>query len=299
MVEGLEVVLADGSVVRTGWRGPRAAMGPDLTQLFVGNEGTLGIITSARLRLHHLPESRWQGAWVFPDLSSGLAACRRVVQGGATPAVLRLYDRRESKRHFGEVADGCALVVLDEAPAAILAASRAVVEQACGLAERGSDTWVDHWLESRNDVSGLGKAVEAGLAVDTCEIAAPWSVIAGLADAAPAAVMSVEGSLAATVHASHHYSDGACLYITFAGKADDVDRWYRGVWDGLMASTLAAGGTISHHHGIGLVRGAYMAEALGPAFGVLTSLKAALDPVGILNPGKLGLPSPFGPSPWP
>ena len=299
MVEGLEVVLADGSVVRTGWRGPRSAMGPDLTQLFVGSEGTLGVITSARLRLHHLPVNRWQGTWVFPDLSSGLAACRRVMQGGATPAVLRLYDRRESKRHFGEEANGCALVVLDEAPTVVLEATRAVVEQACGLAERGPDTWVDHWLESRNDVSGLGKAVEAGLAVDTCEIAAPWSVIAGLADAAPAAVMSVEGSLAATVHASHHYSDGACLYITFAGKSDDVDRWYRGVWDALMASTLAAGGTISHHHGIGLVRGAYMAEALGPAFGVLTSLKTALDPVGILNPGKLGLPSPFGPSPWP
>ncbi len=299
MVEGLEVVLADGSIIRTGWKGPRSATGPDLTQLFVGNEGTLGIITSARLRLHHLPEAKWLSSWLFADMPSGLAACRRIVQSGATPAVLRLYDRRESKRHFGAEADGCALVVIDGAAPAIVDATRAVVEQACAMAERGPDAWADHWMESRNDVSGLGKAVDAGLAVDTCEIAAPWSAIEHLAEAAPAAVMGVEGSLAATVHASHHYTDGACLYITFAGKAEEADRWYRGVWDALMAATLEGGGTISHHHGIGLVRGGYMAEALGPAFDVLVAVKSALDPKGILNPGKLGLPSPFGPAPWP
>ena len=300
MVEGLEVALADGSVIRTGWCGPRAATGPDLTQVFVGSEGTLGVVTRARLRAHPLPSHQWKAAWRFPDFASGLEACRRVLRRGATPAVLRLYDRRETRRHFGgDAGDGCALIALDEGNESVIDATRRVVEDECAAAEARSEAWVDHWLETRNNVSGLGDAVAAGLVVDTCEIAAPWSVARVLAEAAPATVMSVEDTLAATVHASHHYSDGTCLYITFAGKTEDPTRWYVAVWDALMRVTLDAGGAISHHHGIGLVRGRHLPEALGPAFEVLKSLKASLDPAGVLNPGKLGLPSPFGPPVWP
>ncbi len=301
MVEGLEVALADGSIIRTGWRGPRSAMGPDLTQVFVGSEGTLGVVTRARLRFHILPPDEWKAAWLFRDFGSGLEACRRILRRGATPAVLRLYDRRETRRHFGEDAgEGCALIALDEGDESLIAATRRVVEDVCGAGgETRPATLVDHWLETRNYVGGLAEAVAAGLVVDTCEIAAPWSVARVLAEAAPGAVMSVDDTLAATIHASHHYSDGTCLYITFAGKTDDPTRWYVAVWDALMRITLDAGGAISHHHGIGLVRGRHLEEALGPAFEILKSLKASLDPAGVLNPGKLGLPSPFGPPVWP
>ena len=301
MVDGLEVALADGSVIRTGWRGPRSAVGPDPTQLFVGSEGTLGVVTTARLRAHPVAPDEWKAAWTFPDVGSGLDACRRVLRRGATPAVLRLYDARESRRHFGDDARReCALIALDEGDSIVIEATRRVLDEECarggGAASAGM---VDHWLETRNHVGGLGDAVAAGLVVDTCEVAAPWSVAADLADAGPAAVMEVEGSLAATVHASHHYSDGTCLYITFAGQTEHPDSWYVAVWDALMRTTLAAGGSISHHHGIGLVRARHLPDALGPGFEVLKSLKAALDPAGVLNPGKLGLPSPFGPPVWP
>ena len=301
LVEGLEVALADGSLIRTGWGGPRAAMGPDLTQVFVGSEGTLGVVTSARLRAHPLPHEEWKAAWLFADFASGLEACRRVLRRGATPAVLRLYDRRETRRHFGDDAgDGCALIALDEGDDVVIAATRRVVQEECEAGgQPRSEVLVDHWLETRNHVGGLGDAVAAGLVVDTCEIAAPWSVARVLAEAGPAAVKSVDGTLAATVHASHHYSDGTCLYITFAGKTEDPARWYVAVWDALMRVTREAGGAISHHHGIGLVRGRHLEEALGPAFELLKSLKASLDPAGVLNPGKLGLPSPFGPPVWP
>lgn len=301
MVEGLEIALADGSLIRTGWRGPRAAMGPDLTQLFVGSEGTLGVITKARFRAHPLPSDQWKAAWVLPDFASGLEVCRRVLRRGATPAVLRLYDERESRRHFGDdAASGCALIGLDEGDASTIAATRKVVEDECAAnGESRPASLVDHWLETRNHVGGLGDAVAAGLVVDTCEIAAPWSVARVLAEAAPAAVMDVPDTLAATVHASHHYSDGTCLYITFAGQTEDHKQWYIAVWDALMRVTLEAGGAISHHHGIGLVRGRHLPDALGPAFEVLKSMKTALDPAGVLNPGKLGLPSPFGPPVWP
>jgi alkyldihydroxyacetonephosphate synthase len=119
----------------------------------------------------------------------------------------------------------------------------------------------------------------------------------------------VDGTLVASAHQSHAYVDGGCLYFTFAGRpaadgaagaiANAGDAYYRRVWDLVMAITIAHGGAISHHHGIGLNRGRHLARSLGTAFEVLVAVKQALDPHGILNPGKLGLPSRFGAVPWP
>ena len=120
MVIGLEVVLADGRIVHTEGHGPRAATGPNLTQLFVGSEGTLGVITEARLRIHPLPPAQERRAFGFTTFAAGLEACRRILRRGATPAVLRLYDQTESARNF-EQPDTNVLVVLDEADPAILA----------------------------------------------------------------------------------------------------------------------------------------------------------------------------------
>ena len=94
---------------------------------------------------------------------------------------------------------------------------------------------------------------------------------------------------AATCHLSHSYTDGACLYFTFAAtpESGDVEATYTALWDAGQRAVLANGGNLSHHHGVGINRGRFVADALGPAFGVLTTIKAALDPSGILNPGKL------------
>ncbi len=106
MVVGLEVVLADGTVSRTGG-GPAAAIGPDLTQLFLGSEGTLGVITRVWLRAHPVPPAERRAAYCVRDLRDGLEACRLILRRGATPAVLRLYDGAEAQRGHG--GDGSAV----------------------------------------------------------------------------------------------------------------------------------------------------------------------------------------------
>jgi alkyldihydroxyacetonephosphate synthase len=296
IVLGLDVVLADGRRITTGgW--PRAAVGPDLTQVFVGSEGTLGIITGARLRLHPAPRHERRGAWLLGSFEDGLAAMREIVQRGATPAVLRLYDAAEADRTYG-TGDRALLLALDEGDGTLVDATFEVIAEACELgagAGRSDAAHVDQWLAHRNDVAALEALTSKGYTVDTMEVAAPWAALPGIYRATLDALLAVEGTIAASAHQSHSYPTGGCLYFTFAGQvdADRRDAYYRELWDAGQRTVLAHGGALSHHHGVGLNRSRYVAEALGPAVDVLTATKAALDPRSILNPGKLGLPSPW------
>ncbi len=130
MVIGLHVVLADGTTVTTGGTAPRAAVGPDLNQLFVGSEGTLGIVAEARLRLHPVAHTESRRAFGFADFAQGLEACRRILRRGATPAVLRLYDHVESERNFSD-GSHAVLIVLDEADPVMLESTMAITDVEC------------------------------------------------------------------------------------------------------------------------------------------------------------------------
>ncbi len=301
MVVGLEVVLADGSIIRTGGS-PAAAIGPDLNQVFVGSEGTLGVITRVWLKAHPVASVRRRAAFHFPSLSDGFEACRQIMRRGATPAVLRLYDGPESARGRGGDGTTCALLVLDEGDELMIDATMRIVHEVGeALGTRADDQLVADWLEHRNDTTALQALTKKGYVVDTMEIAAPWSALDRVHDATTSAIMAVPNALAATCHLSHSYLDGACLYFTVAAQppADQIESTYVAIWDAGQRAVLDAGGNLSHHHGIGLNRGRFVAEALGPAFEVLVTLKRALDPNGVLNPGKMGLPSPFGAPSWP
>jgi len=292
MVLGLDVVLADGTVVQTGGA-PRAAVGPDLNQVFVGSEGTLGVVTGARLRVHPAPRATRKAAFALERFVDGLDACRRIVQRGATPAVLRLYDHIEGQRNFD--LDSGVLLVLDEGDDVIVDAAMQIVTEECKSFDGLDAELVDRWLAHRNDVSVLAPLIRSGLVVDTFEIAARWSELEAITDSVLGAVRRVDGTLAVSVHQSHAYTTGACCYFTFGGQPppNERERYYHAVYDAGMGAAIARGAALSHHHGVGLNRARFVTDALGPAFDVLVALKTALDPHGILNPGKLGLPDSF------
>ena len=254
IVVGLDVVLADGRTVTTGGA-PRAAVGPDLTQLFVGSEGTLGIIVGARLRLHPLPTAEIRAAFAFTSFTDGLDAMRRIVQRGATPAVLRLYDAIEADRSY-QTGEAHVLLAMDEGDAHIVDATRRILDEECAAATVIDVGLVERWMQHRNDVSALEALISRGYVVDTMEVAASWQALPAVYERATAAIQGVEHTMVASAHQSHSYTDGACLYFTFAGKPPESDReaYYRAAWDAGQRAVLAAGGALSHHHGVGLNR---------------------------------------------
>lgn len=292
MVHALEVVLADGTVVRTGGA-PAGAVGPDLNHLFLGSEGTLGIITRIWLRAHPLPEVERRGAYVFATFTDGIEACRRIIRHGATPAVLRLYDGAESKRSHGGDGTSATLLVLDEGHELIVDATMAIVHDVCTSmgAAVGDVELVEQWMHHRNDTSGLQALTRKGYVVDTMEVATNWAMCDSVVDAVESALLQVPHARAATCHLSHSYVEGACLYFTFAATPpeSEFEKTYLAMWEAGQRAALASGANLSHHHGVGYSRAGFMADALGTGLDVLRSMKKSIDPQGILNPGKLGL----------
>ncbi|MEO8364042.1 MAG: FAD-binding oxidoreductase [Ilumatobacteraceae bacterium] len=302
MVVGLEVVLADGSIITTGGA-PAAAIGPDITSIFIGSEGTLGIITRVWLRAHPLPSHERRSAYSFNSFVDGINACRDIVRAGATPAVLRLYDSFESARSHGTDGTTCTLLVLDAGDETLTEATMHIVDDVAHQhgASDGKAELVENWMQHRNDTSALQALTRRGFIVDTMEVAAPWSKLPEIVDKVRSALLEIPGTRAATCHLSHSYIDGACLYFTFAAEVESakIDSHYVALWDAAQRAAIGAGSNLSHHHGIGINRGRFMAESLGGAFAILQTLKSALDPGDILNPGKLGLPTRRGNVVWP
>jgi alkyldihydroxyacetonephosphate synthase len=217
------------------------------------------------------------------------------LRNGWRPPVARLYDARESRRNFRDFVpkDRALLLLLHEGPEPVVAAEIAALERICreagGVATDAAA--VDQWLGHRNRVPSFRSFLEQGVVVDTIEVAATWSRVDALYDAVVAALSKVPGVLSATAHSSHSYRSGTCLYFSFAARPESPDRMretYGACWRAAMEATLAAGGGIAHHHGIGRVRRSWLGAEIGASgVTVLRSLKQALDPGGLLNPGNL------------
>jgi alkyldihydroxyacetonephosphate synthase len=261
------------------------------------------VVTALRLQLRPAPAERIYDGWRLPSFADGVALVRALAQDGPLPTVIRLSDEAETAVNLarpGELgaagaAGGCLTIAGYDGTAATVAAKRAAASEAFrasgGEPEPGAGA---AWAEGRYRAPYLRDALlDAGAFVETLETAAFWSGLAGLYAAVAEALRE---SLAAggtpplvLCHISHVYPAGASLYFTVAcAQADDpIDQWSQAK-RAASAAILAAGGTISHHHGVGRDHREWYAEEIGElGVAVLRAVKAKLDPAGIMNPGVL------------
>ncbi len=298
-VTSLEVVLPDGSIIHTP-ASPRSSTGPSVAQMFVGSEGTLGIITSVTLRTLPLAQSLLLRGVAFKGVAHGLKAVRQLLDAGITPAVIRLYDEKEAVHIFEksglEAANRVLLVLAFDGNPAVAAAEQAESLR-IAAAQGGEDLGVapgEIWEKTRYDAGWLdrGNAGDFDFA-DAIEIAAGWHALETLHGKVLGAIAPYADN--AYAHFSHFYSNGGAIYfiffITGKDKDDAVSRFSK-VWDITMRTVLEYGGSISHHHGVGEARKQWMAREHGGSLAVLAKLKQALDPQGVLSPGKMGFDKP-------
>ena len=302
IVLGLTAVLPTGEVLRCR-AVPRSAAGPDLRRLLVGSEGTLAVVTEATLACRARPAGwEWLAAG-FGDFAAMAAALREVRRAGTGAAVLRGYDETDAQFNFGALghSGGCVGLAGFPADRPGLEAGKQAAAGILGTAGTGLGTdfgaaYGAHWEQHRNDavqtyaqVMGPERAFGPGAIVDTMEVAGLWSAV-------PRLYQEIRSALAAHAqlvgcHLSHVYPSGSSLYFTFLINGADeraAETTYRQAWDQAAASCAGAGGTITHHHGVGRLKAPYLAGELGQAgAAVLERIRAALDPAGIMNPGGL------------
>jgi alkyldihydroxyacetonephosphate synthase len=295
---GLTAVLPDGEILRLR-PVPRSAAGPDLKRLLIGSEGTLAVVTEATLACRARPRAWDWLAFGYPDFTAMAAALKNVRRAETGAAVLRGYDETDAQLGFGGLdhTTGCVgLAGFPAGPPGLDARKQAAagIMQTTGT-ELGA-RYGEHWWQHRNDavrtyaqVMGPERAFGAGVIVDTMEVAGLWSKIPRLYDDIRKALTAHAQAVAC--HLSHLYPSGSSLYFTFliTGADDqDAEARYRQAWPRAARACTEAGGTITHHHGVGRLKAQFLEAELGETgASVLTRIGNALDPAGVMNPGVL------------
>lgn len=302
MVRGLRTITPAG-VLDLG-RAPASAAGPDLRQLLIGSEGTFGVITRVRVRVHPVPATTRYEAWSFPDFATGAAALRAITQTGTGPTVVRLSDEAEtgvnlaSTEQIGgqQITGGCLAITLFEGAAEHTDARHA--ETRALLAARGGTSLGEAparaWEHGRFSAPYLRDSLlAAGALCETLETATNWSNLAALkaavTDALTTALADSGTPALVMCHISHVYPTGASLYFTVVAgqRGNPIEQW-RTVKTAAGEAIIRSGGTITHHHAVGADHRPWMRDEVGElGVQVLRAVKATLDPAGILNPGKL------------
>lgn len=293
LVVAYTVMLANGAVIELCAK-PRAAMGPDLRQLFIGSEGTLCIVLSVTLKIFPVAEAELLQSFNLPSVTAGLRLVRQLVATGLRPFLVRFYDVDEARHALSDPSANSPVLFLGFRGARQVAEAESEVAARLAAAAGAVTTgpaMVQAWMDRRFDFSGVENLLNTtGGYAETIEVAHYWSDIEGLYHALKEALRPLADEV--LVHFSHAYPQGTSMYVILLGRAADdpaaIER-LRSIWSTTMEICLERGAELSHHHGGGLARSPYAERALGSAHQLLRTLKTALDPGGILNPGKLGL----------
>jgi alkyldihydroxyacetonephosphate synthase len=321
MVLGLRLAAPAGDIDLAPQ--PATAAGPGLRQLLVGSEGTLGVISELSLRVREAPRERIYEGILFEDFATGVDAMRGLAQEHVAPDVARLSDVAETRmslalagsggakgrlgrayiglRGYG---DGClAIMGFEGGPEEVAfrrARARALTKAAGGLHLGRSPG--DAWRRSRFAAPYLrDELLTHRIMVETLETATQWSNLQELhagVGAAIAQALAEQGTPGLVMcHVSHLYDSGASLYFTFIAamlEDDPIGQW-RAVKERASRAIVEGGGTITHHHAVGVDHAGWMDREIGTeGVAALHALKSQLDPAGIMNPGKLLAVKPRG-----
>ncbi|HSA15736.1 MAG TPA: FAD-binding oxidoreductase [Spirochaetota bacterium] len=310
LVVSQEYVTPAGSFKTLSY--PATATGPKVNDIMKGSEGSFGVLVEATMKVYrHMPGNRRRFGFIFPTWQDAIDAGREISQGEfGMPAVFRISDPEET--HIGLKLYGIDGTVLDtlmtargyrpmerclflgsaEGEASFSANVKRQVKKICrahgGMYLTGYAT--KKWEPGRYRDPYLREDLQDyGILIDTLETGVTWSNIHRVHQEVRAFVKSRPETICMT-HASHFYPQGTNLYFIYIMKTDDVNE-YKAFQDGIITAIRKAGGSLSHHHGVGKMISPWMEKHLGrEQMDVLRTLKKHFDPRNIMNPGgQLGL----------
>ncbi len=299
-VLGLEVVLADGSVLRTGRRTAKGVAGYDLTRLFVGSEGTLGIITEITLALRPAPPASLTLVAMFSSVRDAGAAVAAITAAGATPSMLELLDRVhlgaiEAYRPMGLAVDAEAMLLI-ASDSANAPAELAQIEHLC-IQAGATEVYVASDADEADALQGarrLSQPAMKRLAETTYgdageviieDVAVPRSTTAEFCEA----ITTIAASRHVVIGVLGHAGDGNLHPKILMDRTNPSSvAAAKLAFDDIMALTLSLGGTCTGEHGVGLLKRDWLEREIGPvSMRVHRAIKAALDPHNLMNPGKV------------
>jgi FAD/FMN-containing dehydrogenase len=304
LVVGLESVFPGGQVTRIK-NVPRRAAGPDIRHIVIGSEGALCFITEVTVKLfRYQPENNRYFGFLVDEFSDGIDALRELITAGYRPSVCRVYSPEDARQHFAQLYEGKNVVVLvAEGPKGIADATAAAIEDlfAGRPHQRVDSRLIQQWFEGLNWGQDKIDAEQAAMLEHhhlgyTTEVSVDWSRVAGLFDAVMGRIRREfprAGDLTMLgAHSSHSYQTGTNLYFVYdytinSSPRDEIEVYHKPLNAIIVEEALRAGGSMVHHHGIGKYRTPWTQQEHGSAYYLLSTLKRAFDPQGVMNAGTI------------
>jgi alkyldihydroxyacetonephosphate synthase len=304
MVVGLEAVFPGGQVTRIK-NVPRRAAGPDVRHVVIGSEGALCFITEVTVKLfRYQPENNRYFGFLVDEFADGIDAVRELITAGYRPSVCRVYSPEDARQHFADFYKGKNVVVLvAEGPKRLADATAEAIEELFDGRphERLDAGLIQQWFENLNWGQDKIDAEKADMLEHhhlgyTTEVSIDWSRVSELFDAVMSRIRSefprVGDLTMLGAHSSHSYQTGTNLYFVYDYTINSSPREEIGVYHKplnaiIVEEALRLGGSMVHHHGIGKYRTPWVTQEHGSAYYLLSTLKHAFDPEGVMNAGTI------------
>jgi FAD/FMN-containing dehydrogenase len=304
MVVGLEAVFPGGQVTRIK-NVPRRAAGPDIRHIVIGSEGALCFITEVTVKLfRYQPQNNRYFGFLVADFADGVDALRELITAGYRPSVCRVYSPEDARQHFADFYQGRNVVVfVAEGPKGIVEVTAEAIEElfAGRPHQRVESGRIERWFENLNWGQDKIDAEQAAMLEHshlgyTTEVSVNWSQVSNLFDAVMARIRGefprADDLTMLGAHSSHSYQTGTNLYFVYdytinCSPRDEIEVYHKPLNAIIVTEALRLGGSMVHHHGVGKYRTPWIKEEHGSAYYLLSTLKHAFDPHGVMNAGTI------------